>query len=233
MKTHVLIVDDHPVFQMGMRELLNQSDDFMVCGLAGDIEEARQILSEQKVDLAIIDITLDNENGLDLVRQMNSRPSPIPVLVLSLHDETVWAERAIRAGARGYLMKKEPPEQVLRALARIRDGGMHVSARMMSRLLTRLHENHDCTNSSVVDSLTDRELEVFRLIGAGLSTGEIADRLTLGTKTIGTYRERIKHKLGLKTAAELTRQAVLWSNDGCLEPAKDQTNRMTQTKRLS
>ena len=211
MKARVIIVDDHPIFRMGMAELLNQEDDFIVCGLAEDIGGARKIIQQHSPDLAIIDITLAGENGLDLVKELSSAKNPLPILVLSMHDEQVWAERAIRAGARGYIMKKEASEKVIFALRNILGGKIHVSANIMERLLDRFQLKPDVSTAPTVDLLTDRELEVFRLIGAGLSTREIAERMNLGVKTIGTYRDRVKQKLGIKTAAELIRRAVLWT----------------------
>jgi len=209
--SRVIIVDDHPIFRMGMGELLNQEDDFDVCGLAEDIASARKIIAEQSPDLAIIDITLAGDNGLDLVKEISARKQSLSVLVLSMHDEQVWAERAIRAGAKGYIMKKEASENVISALRNIREGKIHVSAIIMERLLDRLQLQPDKPTAPTVERLTDRELEVFRLIGAGLSTREIAEQMKLGVKTIGTYRDRVKIKLEIKTAAELIRRAVLWT----------------------
>lgn len=206
----ILIVDDHPIFRMGMAELLNQEADFSVCAVAEDIAEARKALREHEPDMAIIDITLAKDNGLDLVKEIAASERPIPVLVLSMHDEAVWAERAIRAGARGYIMKKEASESVITALRNISRGRVHVSDNMMSLLLDKLHVNAASQGAPTEEVLTDRELEVFRLIGTGLSTREIADRMNLGVKTIGTYRDRIKQKLCIKSGAELTRRAVLW-----------------------
>lgn len=211
MKSRVVIVDDHPIFRMGMAELLNQEEDFVVCGMAEDIGSARKLIDKHTPDLAIVDITLAGDNGLDLVKESTTQKNPLPILVLSMHDEQVWAERAIRAGARGYIMKKEASENVISALRDIRSGKIHVSARIMERLLDRLQLKTDAPASRTVDILTDRELEVFRLLGAGLSTREIAMQMKLGIKTIGTYRDRVKQKLGLKTAAELVRRAVLWT----------------------
>lgn len=211
MKSRVIIVDDHPIFRMGMAELLNQEEDFVVCGLAEDIAEARRTIVEHSPDLAIVDITLAGENGLDLVKELSTEKNSPSILVLSMHDEQVWAERAIRAGARGYIMKKEASENVISALRNIRAGKIHVSANILDRLLDRLQMNPTGPATPSVDLLTDRELEVFRLIGAGLSTREIADQMKLGIKTIGTYRDRVKQKLGLKTAPELIRRAVLWT----------------------
>jgi DNA-binding NarL/FixJ family response regulator len=206
----ILIVDDHPIFRMGMAELLNQEDDFSVCAVAEDIASARKALRDHQPDMAIIDITLARDNGLELVREISSGSFNIPVLVLSMHDEAVWAERAIRAGAKGYIMKKEASESVITALRNISKGRIHVSENMMALLLDKLSVNPASQGAPTEEVLTDRELEVFRLIGLGLSTREIAEKMNLGLKTIGTYRDRIKQKLCIKTAAELTRRAVLW-----------------------
>ena len=215
MKSKILIVDDHPIFRMGMKALINQAEDFTVCAVAEDISAARKALAANIPDMAIIDISLAEDNGLELVKEISSSSKNIPVLVLSMHDETVWAERAIRAGARGYVMKKEASDSVIAALRNIREGRIHASNDMVTLLLDKLQVNSHCKGASTVDILTDRELEVFRLIGAGLSTKEIAKQMTLGVKTIGTYRDRIKHKLGLKNATELTRRAVLWTANEC------------------
>ncbi|PIE56899.1 MAG: DNA-binding response regulator [Desulfobulbus propionicus] len=209
--TRIIIVDDHPIFRMGMQELLNQEEDFEVCALAGDIAGAREAIAREKPDMAIIDISLARENGLDLVKELTAFQRNFPILVLSLHDEAVWAERALRAGAKGFMMKKEPAELVINALRNIRSGKIHVSETITSQLLDRFQMSPDNQALPSEEILTDRELEVFRLIGHGLSTREIADRMNLGVKTIGTYRDRIKQKLCLKSAAELTRRAVLWT----------------------
>jgi DNA-binding NarL/FixJ family response regulator len=206
----ILIVDDHPIFRMGMQELLNQEKDFSVSAAAANITEARNALQDCRPDFVIIDISLSEENGLDLVKEIATDYHNLPVLVLSLHDESVWAERAIRAGARGYVMKKEASKSVISAIRNILNGKIHVSPDMMAHLLDKFRINHGTQGAPTVDLLTDRELEVFRLIGSGLATREIAERMSLGIKTIGTYRDRIKQKLCLKNATELTRRAVLW-----------------------
>lgn len=211
MKSRILIVDDHPIFRMGMAELLNQEDDFEVCAVAEDIASARKAIIEFNPELAIIDITLAGDNGLDLVKEISAGDKCIHVLVLSMHDESVWAERAIRAGAKGYLMKREASESVISALRNIVDGKIHVSANMLALMLDKFHVKPDSPGAPTIDLLTDRELEVFRLIGAGLATREVADRMNLGVKTVGTYRDRIKQKLCIKTSAELSRRAVLWT----------------------
>lgn len=211
MTSRVIIVDDHPIFRMGMAELLNQEEDFDVCGLAEDIASARKLITDKKPELAIVDITLAGDNGLDLVKEVTGKNESLLILVLSMHDEEVWAERAIRAGARGYIMKKEASENVISALRNIRAGKTHVSLAIMEKLLGRLHMRPETQTAPTVDLLTDRELEVFRLIGKGLTTREIAEQMKLGVKTIGTYRDRVKQKLAIKTASELTRRAVLWT----------------------
>ena len=217
MSSKILIVDDHPIFRMGMKELINHEDDFTVCAVATDIAEAMQALVDNAPDMAIIDVALADENGLDLVQQIHAQQKDFPMLVLSMHDESVWAERAIRAGAKGYVMKKEASESVIAALRTLREGKIHVSASMVSILLNKLQDDSAEEESAAEESLTEREAEVFRLLGEGFSTREIAEKMTLGIKTIGTYRDRIKQKLGLKNATELTRRAVLWVNNENLD----------------
>ncbi|MBW1635138.1 MAG: response regulator transcription factor [Deltaproteobacteria bacterium] len=216
MISRILIVDDHPIFRMGMAELLNHEDDFDVCAVAEDLASARKAIAEHDPDLAIIDITLAGDNGLDLVKEISAGNKNIHTLVLSMHDESVWAERALRAGAKGYIMKREASESVISALRNIVDGKIHVSANMLTLMLDKFHERTGSPGGPTIDRLTDRELEVFRLIGAGLATREVAIRLNLGVKTIGTYRDRIKQKLSIKTSAELSRRAVLWTEGECL-----------------
>ncbi len=213
MNIKILIVDDHPIFQMGMQELINQEEDFTVCGVASDIAGAQKAFDTQEPDMAIIDVALARENGLDLVKKITASRPDFPMLVLSMHDESVWAERAIRAGARGYVMKKEASESVITALRNIMKGNIHVSSNMISLLLNKLQNDPAKHGAASESNLTDRELEVFRYIGSGLSTREIAEQMALGIKTIGTYRDRIKQKLSLKNGTELTRRAVLWTNN--------------------
>jgi len=215
-KPKILIVDDHPIFRMGMAELISQEDDFEVCAVAKDITSARKALIEHDPDLAIIDITLAGDNGLDLVKEISAGDRCIHTLVLSMHDESVWAERSIRAGARGYIMKREASESVISALRNIVDGKIHVSANMLALMLDKFQAKPDSPGVATVDLLTDRELEVFRFIGKGLGTREVASTMNLGIKTIGTYRDRIKQKLCIKTSAELSRRAVLWTERECL-----------------
>ena len=217
--SRILVVDDHPIFRMGMTELINQQEDLSVCAVAEDMVSARKAYKRENPDMAVIDISLAGDNGLDLVKEFSSERKNFPMLVLSMHDESVWAERAIRAGAKGYVMKKEASESIISAIRSVLRGKIHVSESMMARLLDKFQVNPACHGAQTVDILTDRELEVFRLIGTGLSTREIAERMRLGIKTIGTYRDRIKQKLNIKSAAELSRQAVLWTEKECFTPS--------------
>lgn len=207
----ILIVDDHPIFCMGLKELLAQETDFTVCGTAGDIATARKAVKDYRPDMVIVDISLGQDNGLDLVKELSESEQSVFILVLSLHDEAVWAERALHAGTRGYVMKKEASESVVKAIRSIRQGKLYISEHIMSHILERFCGNVRCNSLATMDLLTDRELEVFRLIGVGFSSKEIADKLHVSIKTVGTYRDRIKQKLCLKSGLELTRKAVLWS----------------------
>jgi DNA-binding NarL/FixJ family response regulator len=216
--TRILIVDDHPIFRMGMQALIDQEAGLTVCGVAENLCMARTALSDSSPDMVIIDISLDGDNGLDLVREISSGDRPVPTLVLSMHDESVWAERAIRAGARGYIMKKAVSESVLQAIRGILKGHIHLSDAAATRLLGRFRKRPDMAVSPPENTLTDRELEVFRLLGAGLSSRDIAMRLGLSIKTIGTYRDRIKEKLGVATSADLVRRAVLWLEQTMFNP---------------
>lgn len=208
--TRILIVDDHPIFRMGMQALINQETGLTVCGVAENLSMARASFADSAPDMVIVDISLDGGNGLDLVREISGGDRPVPTLVLSMHDESVWAERAIRAGARGYIMKKVVSETVIQAIRAILQGHIHLSDAAATHLLGRFRKGPDAAASPPESALTDRELEVFRLLGAGLSTRDIALRLGLSIKTIGTYRDRIKDKLGVATSADLVRRAVLW-----------------------
>jgi DNA-binding NarL/FixJ family response regulator len=198
---------------MGMVELLNADPDLTVCGEAENLSTARRLIARQRPDLAIVDIGLNADNGLDLVRESAQAQPPLPVLVLSMYDENLWAERALRTGARGYIMKQETSTVVVTAVHTILEGGRYVSPAIMDRLLDQLQRSSGESDGgkSTLELLSDRELEIFRLIGSGLETREIAEILHLSIKTIGTYRERLKEKLGLTTGAELVRAAVLWA----------------------
>ncbi len=211
-KTLILIVDDHPIVRQGLAELINQESDLMVCGQAEDSYEAIKAIRESEPDMAIIDITLKETSGLELIKDIHSQYPDLPVLALSMHDENLYAERSLRAGAMGYIMKHEATESVIVAIRRILNGEIYVSDRMAGRMVRKLVTGQTETSSSQVDSLSDRELEVFSLIGKGYGTRQISERLHLSVKTIETYRAHIKDKLNLADAAELLRYAIQWVN---------------------
>jgi DNA-binding NarL/FixJ family response regulator len=205
----ILIVDDHPLVRKGMTALISQEEDLEVCGESGEMDEALQLLGELQPDLAVVDISLKAGNGLELVKHAAASHPNVKMLVCSMHDESLFAERCLRAGASGYLNKEAASDQVIDAIRSIRGGKTFVSPQLAERLLSRI-VGGGTADQSPIESLTDRELEVFGLIGQGLTTRQIAERLHLSYKTIESYRENIKAKLSLKNAAELNRHAVQW-----------------------
>jgi len=212
-KARVLIVEDHPIFRMGLRELINQEEELEVCDEADDVAGARKAISSSEPDIAIVDLSLRNSNGMDLIKELSGRDKQIPVVVLSMHDEKIYAERCLQAGAKGYIMKQEASLSVVKAIRSVLSGNCYVSERVMTQVIGRLQRDDEPVRTSPLDILTDRELEVFRLVGKGLTSGDIAKRLNLSVKTVGTYRERIKDKLGFKRCGELVRVAVLWTEN--------------------
>ncbi len=212
----VLLVEDHPVFRLGLRELIEQEADLAVAGEAGGVEEALSVADRTAPDVAVVDLALDGEDdGIDLVARLAGRTPPVPALVVSMYDEALYAERALAAGARGYLMKHETSESIIGAIRRVLGGGFALSEGLTAVLVGRAVGGPAAAPPTPEDRLTPREREVLGLIGRGLTTGQIAERLHLSVKTVGTHRERIKEKLGLATAAELTRHAVRWLEGGC------------------
>lgn len=206
----ILIVEDHPIFRMGMCELINQENDLTVCGSAEDVPEAMDLIKLHKPDLVIVDLSLKSSNGMTLIKEMNKYYKKIPVLVLSMHEESLHAKRCLLAGAKGYLMKHETKDSIIEAIRRIFAGKKYISQRVMDTLLDKLGEESETDQKFLIHGLTDRELEIFQLIGKGFSSGQIAGQLNLSVKTISAHRERIKQKLGAKTSGELVRYAVLW-----------------------
>jgi len=206
----VLIVDDHPIVREGLDRLLSRETDLVVCGQAEDAPQALELLDSADPDLAIVDISLAAGNGLDLVRQMRSVNAEIRILVSSMHDEALYAERALRAGARGYINKQQATEKIVEALRRILDGRIYLSERMTDRLLSRVVDASDDEKKISVDRLSNRELQVLELIGNGVGTAEIAERMNLSVKTVETYRQRIRQKLSLKNGAALASFASQW-----------------------
>ncbi|MHC4354028.1 MAG: response regulator, partial [Planctomycetota bacterium] len=209
-KTRILIVDDHPIVRQGLAELVNHESDLVVCGQAEDSHEAIKAIKDLSPTMAIIDISLKETSGLELIKDIHSQCPDLPVLALSMHDEMLYAERALRAGAMGYIMKQEATENVIVAVRRILGGEIYVSNRMAARMVRKLVTGQIEPSTSQVESLSDRELEVFHLIGKGHGTRQISERLHLSVKTIETYRAHIKEKLNLADAAELLQYAIQW-----------------------
>ena len=207
-KAKVLVVDDHPVVRQGMAQLISHEPDLTVCGEAGSVPEALKAIAACHPDVAVVDLSLKGASGLELLKDIKVRYPRLPVLVLSMADENVFAERALRAGARGYMMKEEAAEKVLEAIRCVMAGRIYLSDAMASRLLHQFVDGKSKAGASPVDGLSDRELEVFQLIGRGLGTGEIARQLHLSPKTIETYRAHIKNKMNLESATELLQHAI-------------------------
>lgn len=209
-ETRVLIVDDHPFMRRGLAQTINDQPGLEVCGEAGSAAEALQIMESCNPQLAVIDISLGAESGIELIQAIHEKRPAIRILVASMHDETLFAERALRAGALGFVNKGEPPAVFVAALVRVNSGQIYLSERMTKRMLDQVLTDKTEAMRSPIESLSNRELEVFEMIGKGLTTKQIAGRLGLSPKTIETYREHIKHKLNLTNASELTRNAVQW-----------------------
>lgn len=215
-KKKILIVDDHPMLREGLVQVINQQPDLEVCCQANDAREAMGHLANGKADLAIVDLSLEGKSGLELIKDLRALQPELPVLVLSMHDERVYAERALRAGARGYVMKKAGGAAVLAAIRAALTGKVYVSEEVASHLIARVGGWGEKTRTSI-DSLTDREFEVFRLVGEGLSAKEIAARLGISAKTVDVYRQGVKEKLHLEGAADLIQRAVRWVESERLE----------------
>lgn len=210
-KKRVLVVDDHPIVRQGLAMLINREADLMVCAEAEDAPKAMQSIVNAHPDILLLDISLNGPDGLDLLKDVRTHYPELPVLILSMHDESVYAERALRAGAQGYIMKQEATEKVLVAVRRILSHEIYVSERIANRMLQRYIGNRGAGRPSSVADLTDRELEVFRLIGEGHSTRRIAEELHISVKTVESYQAHIKEKLALRSARELVQHAIQWS----------------------
>jgi len=208
----VLIVDDHPIVREGIAAVINRERDMEVCGQAGGLAEAMRLHREEKPDIVVADVSLADGNGLELVKELVAQNADVKVLVQSMHEESLYAERSLRAGARGYINKEEAPTQLITAIRQVLKGRVYLSTRMTDRLLNRSVRGVEADRSPI-ESLSDRELEVFEQIGRGMTTRRIAQNLYLSPKTIETYRENIKTKLSLLNATELTQHAVQWVLD--------------------
>jgi DNA-binding NarL/FixJ family response regulator len=209
-QSRVVVVDDHPIVRQGLAQMINREPDLVVCGEAEEARSALQVIAALKPDIVVIDISLSGPSGIEILKTIRQTDSNLKVLILSMHDETVYAERVLRAGAHGYIMKQEATEMVLVALRRILGGEVYVSNRVANRMLRQLVSGAPRARQSEVDDLTDRELEVFRLIGEGHGTRQISDSLHLSVKTVKTYQSHIKEKMGLRNARELVQYAIQW-----------------------
>ena len=207
----IVLIDDHPIVREGLGRLIDYQGDLTCCGEAEDAPGAIKTIEETKPDLAVVDISLKDSSGIELIRDMKLRFPKLPVLVVSMHSESFYAERVLRAGAKGYVTKDEPTETVIAAIRKLLDGGIYVSEKMTSRMLSKFLEGRSETGGLPIDRLTNRELQVFELIGNGLSTRRIAEKLHLSVKTVESHRENMKRKLKLDSAAELLQHAIHWT----------------------
>lgn len=213
-KTRIFIVDDHPLLRRGLAELINREADMVFCGEAEDSPSAMKAIAQLKPDLVIVDISLKGYNGIELIKNIKAFDSKIQVLVLSMHDESVYAMRVLKAGAKAYVMKQEVVDKVMEAVRRIRAGKVFVSERVASRMLDQVVVGGDPAPDSPVDLLSDRELEIVNMIGSGLPTREIAAKLHISIKTVESHRARIKEKLNLQNAIQLVQFCVRWVEEG-------------------
>lgn len=209
-RKRILLVDDHPFMRAGLAQLIDRQADMMVCGEAGDPAAAIGELARTGADLVLTDITMPGRSGLEFIKDLQATHPDLPILVVSMHDEVIYAERALRAGARGYIMKEAGGENLLAALRRVLAGQVYVSPNMSARILDNMSGRRPRGSSSPIEKLTDREFEVFQLIGQGKSTREIAKQLHLSTKTVDVHRSHIKEKLELSDVTALVRHAVRW-----------------------
>src|ERR1700735_2868763 len=210
-KKRILVVDEHLIVRQGLSLLLNREPDLVVCGEAEEATGAMHVLASARPDVLIVDISLNGPDGLDLLKTIRTTHPTLPVLILSMHNESIYAERALRAGANGYIMKQEATERVLVAVRRILSGEIYVSARIANKMLKHYITGSGNLRHSSIADLSDRELEVFRLIGEGHGTRQIAEELHLSVKTVESYQAHIKEKLSLRSVRELMQHAIQWN----------------------
>jgi DNA-binding NarL/FixJ family response regulator len=212
-KTQVLIVDDHPVIRDGLVTIVNHERDMNVCGQAADAYQALKAAAELKPDIVVTDISLKSSDGIELTKNIKARCPGLPVIIFSVHDESLYAERALLAGAKAYLMKDEVSENIIKAIRTVLSGEIYVSDTISKKFLHKIAGDKAGTAKTPIESLSDREFEVFRLIGEGLKASQIANQLHLSIKTAETYRSRIKEKLNLADAAELLQYSIKWAKN--------------------
>lgn len=212
-KKPVLIVDDHPLVRRGMAQLISNDPGLAVCGEASSIAEALTAAESTCPEVALVDLSLKDGAGLELIKEFASRYPALAVLVVSMHEEDLYAERALRAGARGYIMKDSPPDEVLKAIRQVLSGKVYLSGAMEEGILRKIVGGKMDARRATPDGLSDRELEVFQSMGAGLSTRQIAERMGVSIKTVHAHREHIRTKMGLKDSSELLQRAIRWGQD--------------------
>jgi len=211
-KSRIFLIDDHPLVREGLANLINGQNDLIVCGEAEDSAGAMTGIAKTRPDVALVDISLKNESGLELVKNLESQFPLVALIVLSMHDEALYAERALRAGARGYVMKRESTKSVLASIRRVMEGGVYVSEKVVNSMARRFSLSPKRVESSPVERLSDRELEIFRLLGQGRTTAQIAEDLHLSLKTVQAYCARAKEKFGVTSLGELLRAAIRWED---------------------
>lgn len=210
LKKKCILVDKHPVFRHGLSQLINQQPDIATAGEADNVSEALALVTSAKPDIAIIDLALKQSMGIELIKDLKVQHPALPVLVLSLYEEALYTERVLRAGAKGYIMKDAPGDEILQAVRRVLNGRIYLSQEMGTKLLTPMVNGGQDVSQSPIDRLSDRELEVFQLLGKAYETRQIAETLHVSIKTVESYREHIKVKLNLENSTQLIRKAVEW-----------------------
>jgi DNA-binding NarL/FixJ family response regulator len=210
-KSRILLVEDHPLFREGMRQMIDHNPALMVCGQVSDADGAMSAVAELKPDLVLVDISLEGSNGIDLIKNLKAKYEELPILVVSMHDESLYAERALRAGALGYVMKNESTKTVKAAIFKVLGGDVFLSERMSTSVLARLMRGKADRSASPIELLSDRELEVFEMLGQGKPSRQIADELKLTIPTIHSFRTRIKEKLQFKNATEMMLHAMQYA----------------------
>lgn len=211
-RTRILLVDDHPLVRERLAEIINHEADLIVCAEAEDRHQAIETIKARQPGLVIVDITLRNSDGVELIKDIHSRWPALLMLVVSMHDESLYAERVLRAGARGYITKQEATRSILRAIRQVLDGHIFLNESIASQIISRLTASASDNGASPVELLADRELQVFELTGRGFNTRQIAAQLHIGVKTIETYRHRIREKLKLKHPTDLLQSAIAWAH---------------------
>lgn len=209
-KKRIYIVDDHAMFRDGFRRLVDMEPDLMVCGDAANAIEAMQGIQKTHPDLVIVDLSLEGTGGIDLIKNIKRDFEDMPVLVVSMHAESLYGERALRAGAMGYVMKSEPATTVIEAIRRVLGGDVHVSEKMATLVVSKFVQGESDQPPSPLEALSDRELEVFRMLGQGKETGEIAEEMNVALPTVSTFKNRIKEKLKMKNSTETILYALQW-----------------------